>query len=98
MQRVIRATAPGAVSWSVEIGDLVQAGTVLGTIAGHSVTSEIDGVVRGLIAPGTLVESGTKIADVDPRGDRSACFEISDKSRLVGAGALEAVLSWLNRR
>ena len=30
---------------------------------------------------------GLKIADVDPRGDRTACDNISDKARLVGAGA-----------
>ena len=55
-----------------------------------------DGVVRGLISPGFDASKGAKIGDIDPRGERTACFEISDKARLVGAGVLQAVLSWLN--
>jgi xanthine dehydrogenase accessory factor len=96
--RVIRATAAGTVAWGVEIGDLVAAGQEIGTACHVAVHTSIAGVVRGLIAPGTETHSGLKIADIDPRGDRSAPFEISDKARLVGAGVLEAVLAWLNER
>jgi xanthine dehydrogenase accessory factor len=96
--RVVRAPRAGAVEWTVEIGDEAEAGQVLGHVAGAFVVAGVSGVVRGLIAPGAEVQEGLKIADVDPRADRSACFEISDKSRLVGAGVLEAVLMWLNRR
>jgi xanthine dehydrogenase accessory factor len=39
---------------------------------------------------------GLKIADIDPRADRTACFEISDKALAVGGGVLEAILVWLN--
>ena len=96
-ERVVRAPRDGDVGWSVEIGDTVAAGHVLGDVGGAPVEASISGVVRGLIQPGTAVRSGLKIADIDPRADRSACFDISDKARLVGAGVLEAVLTWLNR-
>jgi xanthine dehydrogenase accessory factor len=69
----------------------------LGVIASTEVTAQIEGVVRGLITPGSTVTTGLKIGDIDPRADRAACFEISDKSRLVGAGVLQAVLTWLDR-
>jgi xanthine dehydrogenase accessory factor len=95
-RRVIRAAGEGTVAWSVTIGDQVAAGDRMGEVAAEPVITPIAGVVRGLIAPGTVAWDGLKIADVDPRADRSACFEISDKSRLVGAGVLEAVLTWLN--
>jgi len=95
-QRVVRAASEGSVAWSVAIGDLVEGGDALGRIGDTTVTTAIAGVVRGLIAPGTAARAGLKIADVDPRADRSACFEISDKARLVGAGVLEAVLTRLN--
>ncbi len=39
---------------------------------------------------------GLKIADIDPRADPAACFEISDKALSVGGGVLEAILTWLN--
>ena len=96
-QRLIRAPADGAVEWRVAIGDHVAAGQAIGRVGEVDVTAPIDGVTRGLITPGFPAASGLKIGDVDPRGDPAACFEISDKSRLVGAGVLEAVLTWLNR-
>jgi xanthine dehydrogenase accessory factor len=94
--RVIRAPADGIAGWSVGIGDEVKPGEQLGAVGGDAVTAAIGGVVRGLIAPGHAVTTGMKIGDIDPRADRAACFEISDKSRLVGAGVLQAVLTWLD--
>jgi xanthine dehydrogenase accessory factor len=96
--RLIRAPEDGVVEWSVAIGDVVTAAQPLGAVGGVAVRASLGGVVRGLISPGSVVAAGTKIGDVDPRADRAACFEISDKSRLVGAGVLEAVLVWLNRQ
>ena len=94
--RVVRASTAGVVAWSAVIGDIVGVGAVLGAVGDNAVPAPISGVVRGLIAPGTQAPAGMKIADIDPRADPSACFEISDKARLVGAGALEAALTWLN--
>ena len=95
--RVVRAEGGGEVSWEVSIGDLVEDRQHLGSVGEAQLEAPIAGVVRGLIAPGFIAEAGLKIADIDPRADPSACFEISDKSRLVGAGVLMAVLNWLNR-
>jgi xanthine dehydrogenase accessory factor len=95
--RVLRADTEGEVRWDVKIGDLVTEGQRLGRIGDREVIANTDGVVRGLIAASTLVSAGLKLGDIDPRGDRAACFEISDKSLSVGGGVLEAVLAWLNR-
>jgi xanthine dehydrogenase accessory factor len=95
-RRVLRSTGTGAITWNVDIGDLVVAGQAIGTVAGEPVLAALDGVVRGLIDADVLALPGTKIADIDPRADRSACFEISDKALAVGGGVLEAVLTWLN--
>jgi len=95
--RIIRAPGEGDIAWVVDIGDLIAAGDPLGTVGEQSLRAATGGVVRGLIAPGTSVKAGMKIGDIDPRSDPTACFEISDKSRLVGAGVLAATLSWLNR-
>ena len=96
-ERLIRAAGTGQIVWDVEIGDLVQAGQVVGRVGGQPIAASLDGVVRGLIDPAHPATPGLKIGDIDPRGDRSACFEISDKALAVGGGALEAVLVWLNR-
>ncbi len=93
-ERVVRAPQAGPVGWEVEIGDPVDAGQTMGSVGATEVVAPIDGVVRGLIAPETEVWAGLKIGDVDPRAERSYCFEISDKALAVGGGVLEAVTTW----
>lgn len=58
--------------------------------------ASIAGVIRGMIPDGALVHRGMKIADVDPRTElASAVDTISDKSRAVGGGTLDAILQGL---
>ncbi len=97
-ERVVRAPTFGVLGWKVNIGDIVAAGDVLGDINGVPIRSRIGGVVRGLLAPGYEVEWNWKLADIDPRCDTSACFEISDKALAIGGGVVEAVLSWLDTK
>ena len=91
--RVVRAPADGRVEWRIAIGDVVTGDQPLGEVGGATVVAPFDGVVRGAIRNGMQVRAGLKIGDVDPRGDRSACWEISDKALAVGGGVLEAVLA-----
>lgn len=95
--RVVRAPADGSVVWSATIGDQISAGAELGQVGDEPVTSTIDGLVRGLIAPEFAVSAGQKIGDVDPRLD-VACDEISDKALAIGGGVLEAATTWLAQR
>ena len=96
-ERVSRAPAEGATSWRVDIGDRVRERQIMGDVAGQPVVAPFDGVVRGLIAPGTSVPAGLKIGDVDPREDASAAFTISEKALAIGGGVLEAILIHLNQ-
>ena len=95
-ERVLRAPAAGLAWWRLDIGDRVRGGEVMGDVAGEPVVAPFDGVVRGLIAPGTAVPAGLKIGDVDPRDDVAACFTISDKALAIGGGVLEAILLYLS--
>ena len=97
VDRVLRAPVGGTVVWNRRIGDSVITGEVVGTVGGQHVTAKFDGLVRGLILDGIDVAVGTKIGDVDPRGDKVSAYAVSDKALAVGAGALEAILTWLNR-
>jgi xanthine dehydrogenase accessory factor len=94
-KRVLRAPNAGPVAWRVGIGDRVEQGESIGQVGGTELRTPITGVVRGLLPAGRLVDSGLKIADIDPRAEASACFEVSDKALAVGGGAVEAVLTWL---
>jgi xanthine dehydrogenase accessory factor len=91
-ERVIRAPVAGPVEPLSAIGDTVKSGAPLLSIRGETVRSSIDGVVRGLIRPGFEAEAGLKVADVDPRCVRAHCFSVSDKSRAIAGGVLEAIL------
>ncbi|MEL7155129.1 MAG: selenium-dependent molybdenum cofactor biosynthesis protein YqeB [Actinomycetota bacterium] len=95
-ERVVRAPRSGPVDWSIDIGDQVTAGQRLGAVVDAPLAAPFDGVIRGLIRPGTVVTDGLKIADVDPRSD-TPVDEISDKALAVGGGVVEAVLTWERR-
>lgn len=97
-ERVLRAPAEGKVAWQHEIGDSIKEGVNVGSVAGQPVLAPFDGVIRGLIAPDTLVKEGMKIGDVDARAERSACFTISDKALAIGGGVLEALLTHLSQQ
>lgn len=97
-ERIVRAPTFGVLGWKVAIGDMVAAGDVLGDISGVPVRARIGGVVRGQLPSGYEVEWNWKIAEVDPRCDTRACFEISDKSLSVGGGVVEAALTWMAGR
>ena len=89
--RVVRAPVDGRVEWRIAIGDVVDEGQPLGEVDGVTLRAPFHGVVRGALRDGMQVRAGLKIGDVDPRGDPSACWEISDKALAVGEGVFEAV-------
>ena len=96
VERVLRAPVDGTASWVRTLGDRVVADEVLGWVGESPVAAVIDGTIRGLIADGTHVPAGTKVGDVDPRGDEVAIDRVSDKALAVGGGVLEAVLTWID--
>jgi xanthine dehydrogenase accessory factor len=104
IERLLRAPASGVLYGVQQIGDFVKAGASVAIIktptAGNElpVTAAIDGVLRGILRDGLQVKAGMKVGDVDPRAAREHCFTISDKSRAIAGGALEAILYLLNRK
>ena len=95
-ERVLRSPAAGVFSTPRRIGERVRSGEAVGAVAGAAVTVRLDGILRGLIRPGTPVTAGLKLGDVDPRGEESYCHTISDKARAVAGGVLEAILGVFN--
>lgn len=97
VRRVLRAPGSGIFHPEKNIGDSVTTGERIGTVGGTEVQAGLDGVIRGLIRSGTLVNKGLKIGDIDPRGDTDYCYTISDKARAIGGAVLEAILRIYNR-
>lgn len=100
-ERVLHAPCAGVAEVLRGIGSVVEAGELLCVVhaeggADGEVRASIAGVVRGMIPDGYRVPARMKIADVDPRVELAASVDtISDKSRAVGGGALDAVLQGL---
>lgn len=101
-ERVHKSLIAGRFEAEAEIGDLLAEGDLLG----HVVGSDVDGLperlpqrarfagrLRGLIAHRSIVEAGTKLGDVDPRGAAIDPATISDKGRTIAAGVLMAVMA-----
>lgn len=95
IRRLLKAPAAGIFEAEARIGDLVKAGQLVGYVAGVPVYVQIDGLLRGLIRNGTEVKLDEKIGDCDPRGSKVDVYTISDKSRAIGGGVLEAACTFL---
>lgn len=94
-QRVVRSPAAGPFREVATIGDVVSLGDVLGYVNNEPVTAPLGGVLRGLLHSGLRVTPNFKLGDVDPRGDPSRCFSVSDKARSIAGGVLEAACALL---
>ena len=84
-----------------KIGDIVEAGETIAQIrtadgAMISVTTQITGILRGLLRSSYPVTPGFKVADIAPRKEElSNCFLISDKARCIAGSVLELVCAQL---
>ena len=96
-ERVLRAPLDGFFVSDRKIGDFVRRGELVGQVGEiGQVHAQLDGILRGLIRPGTAVTTGVKIGDIDPRGEAEYCDTISEKARGLGGAALEAILTAYN--
>jgi xanthine dehydrogenase accessory factor len=95
-QRVLRAPCNGEFYTRCLIGNPVKKNDTIGTVAAQAVVANIDGVLRGLIRPHSIVHRGLKIGDIDPRGNVDYCYTISDKARAIAGSVLEAILRVYN--
>lgn len=91
-QRIIRAGADGSFHPLCAIGDLVEEGQAVCSVAGVVTSAQLTGIVRGMLPEGLAVTAGMKSGDIDPRCRREHCFSVSDKARAVGGGVLEGLL------
>jgi len=96
-ERVIHCPAKGILRNVKHITDRVSKGEIIALVETEDgtvpVKATLDGILRGLIRDGYLVNVGFKMADIDPRAEELGnCFTISDKARCIAGGVLEAIL------
>ena len=89
---VVRAPLAGTYRMAKDIGSVVKRGDKLGDVDGVEVLAGADGLLRGIIRDGTPVKKDEKLGDIDPSMDRAHLDGISEKSRAIAGGVLEAVM------
>jgi xanthine dehydrogenase accessory factor len=95
-ERALHAAGGGLFLTDRYIGDPASAGEVVATVAGKPVRAEIDGIVRAMLRDGITVEKGTKLGEIDPSGDKEACYTIRPRVRAIAGGVLEAIMMRYN--
>ncbi len=103
MTYLIRAPATGTFEIVKDIGSSVEEGETVGWVSAagrgkQAVEAGAAGMLRGIIRDGTPVEKGMKLGDIDHVVERERCYAISEKSRAVAGGVLEACMTLLTRR
>lgn len=86
--RLIYATHAGLFSSAHRIGDTVTQGESIATIDGETLTAPLAGVLRGLTRSGIPVEAGTKVVEIDPRGETTQAFGLGERPRRIAEAVL----------
>lgn len=94
---LLRAPAPGRLTWNCALGDLVEAGKILGDVDGAPIVAAISGLLRGQIRPSVQVPKNLKIGDIDPQGEPAFLHTISAKGLALGGAVLEGILRVYNK-
>ncbi len=96
-ERFVRADMDGRWHTSLDIGVRVYKGVIIGHHEGEPVRAPIDGVLRGLVRDGTMIPSGYKLLEIDPRSGRAAKWiGIDDRPRQIAAATQRAVEIYQN--
>jgi len=82
---------PGRLVTSHAIGQPVCADEVIAHIDGAPLRAPLSGVVRGLTHDGVPVSVGTKVIEIDPRGDPALVRGIAERPARIADGVLEAI-------
>ena len=93
IERVVYAPAPGIFVSDFAIGDDVAAGQVIAHVGSRPLTAPLGGRLRGLTRSGVPVAGGTKVIEIDPRGDAAVTTGIGDRPAKIAEGVLWAIRS-----
>jgi xanthine dehydrogenase accessory factor len=90
-ERYAYAPVAGTFHTNLEIGATVHAGDLLGHIENHELRAQVAGVIRGITKDGVVVKQGTKVVEVDPRGQEGLLTGVTERPRKIAEGVLAAI-------
>jgi xanthine dehydrogenase accessory factor len=91
--RYVYAPCDGVFRTQAEIGDRVDEGQRVATVADTVLVAPLTGILRGLTHDAVPVTTRTKVIEVDPRGQNAEVAGIAERPRRIAAGVAEAIRS-----
>jgi xanthine dehydrogenase accessory factor len=96
LERLIISPGEGILHCLKTIGDKVEKSELIALVDDLPVLAGIPGVIWGQVRDGIKVKANQKIGDIDPRGERKFCFEITPQARLIADGVLKGILDFFH--
>jgi len=90
-ERYVYSPAAGTFTTRFNIGDLVVQGQEVARIGDMLILAPLSGCLRGITHDGATVGKGSKIIEVDPRGDARSAHGLGERPRRIAEGVLKAV-------
>ncbi len=90
-ERFVYAPIAGVFITGFEIGMKVSAGQSIATIGDTVLLASLAGRLRGLTHSEVDVAQGTKVIEIDPRGEDADIYGIGERPRRIAAGVLAAI-------
>ena len=89
--RYVYASLGGSFLTDRRIGDRVRAGDIVAWIEATPLRAPLAGCLRGLTHHGAVVSVGTKVIEIDPRGQSERVFGIGERPRRIAQGVLACI-------
>jgi xanthine dehydrogenase accessory factor len=89
--RYLYAPRAGIFRTPLDLGAPVEVGQTVGHVEGVPLVAKVGGILRGIVKDGLSVQAGSKLVDIDPRGDPTYLSELSQKAWIVADAVLTAV-------
>lgn len=93
-ERYVYAPIDGRFETDCTIGVPVARGQPVACIGDEVIRAPLDGCLRGLTHAGANVKAGTKVVEVDPRGDPAKAFGIAERPGKLALAVLAAVAGY----
>lgn len=90
-ERYVYAPVDGRFETDCAIGMAVAKGQAVACIGDEIIRAPLDGCLRGLSHAGAAVKAGTKVVEVDPRGDPAKAFGIAERPGRLAHAVLAAL-------
>jgi len=97
-ERFVYAPVAGTFETTRAVGDMVIQGEAVARIGAMELTAPLGGILRGLTRDGVPVAKGTKVVEIDPRGDEGVSEGIGERPARIAEGVRRAIDEWTKGR